>query len=105
VFAGGGGKAISMTEKYAPRLTDKVMEWTMTRMQQSDEPPRPLEENGLDKASGNLEERGGGITYVSESSLYTKASLHPVLTTALLLGAGLAFAAFWRPTQEANGRN
>lgn len=104
VFAGGGGKAISMTEKYAPRLTDKVMEWTMTRMQKSDEPPRPLEDNGLDKAAGELEERGGGHAYVAESSLYTKASLHPVVTTALVVGAGLAIAALWRPTQS-NGHN
>ncbi|HEX8140980.1 MAG TPA: SDR family oxidoreductase [Pyrinomonadaceae bacterium] len=100
VFAGGGGKAISMTEKYAPRLTDKVMEWTMTRMQKSDEPPRPLEDNGLDKPSGELKERGGGHTYVAESSLYTKASRHPVVTTAVLLGASLAIAALWRPTRE-----
>ncbi|HEY6186121.1 MAG TPA: SDR family oxidoreductase [Pyrinomonadaceae bacterium] len=104
VFAGGGGKAISMSEKYAPRLTDKVMEWTMTRMQKSDEPPRPLEDNGLDKAAGGLEERGGGHAYVAESSLYTKASLHPVVTTALVVGAGLAIAALWRPTQS-NGHN
>jgi short-subunit dehydrogenase len=100
VFAGGGGKAISMTEKYAPRLTDRVMEWTMTHMQKSDEPPRPLEDNGLDKAAGELKERGGGHAYVAESSLYTKASLHPVVTTALLLGAGLAIGALWHPTRE-----
>lgn len=100
VFAGGGGKAISMTEKYAPRLTDKVMEWTMTEMQKSDEPPRPREDNGLDRPSGQLEERGGGHAYVAETSLYTKASLHPVLTTALVLGAGLAIAALWRPTEQ-----
>jgi len=100
VFAGGGGKAISMTEKYAPRLTDKVMEWTMTDMQKSNEPPRPLEDNGLDHPSGELEERGGGHAYVAETSLYTKASLHPLMTTAILLGAGLTIAALWRPTQQ-----
>lgn len=97
LFAGGGGKAISMTEKYAPRLTDKVMEWTMPRLQKSNEPPRPLEDNGLDKPSGNLEERGGGHAYVAQTSLYTKASLHPIVTTAVLLGAGLAIGALWRP--------
>jgi short-subunit dehydrogenase len=104
VFAGGGGKAISMTEKYAPRLTDKVMEWTMTDMQKSNEPPRPREDNGLDHPSGELQERGGGHAYVAETSLYTKASLHPLMTTALLLGAGLTIAALWRPTQT-NGHS
>lgn len=102
VFAGGGGKAISMAETYAPRLTDKVMEWTMTEMQKSSEPPRPREDNGLDKPSGQLQERGGGHAYVAETSLYTKATLHPILTTALVVGAGLAIAALWRPIQ-ANG--
>ncbi|MGB7924696.1 MAG: SDR family oxidoreductase [Pyrinomonadaceae bacterium] len=92
VFAGGGGKAISVAEKYAPRLTDKVMEWTMDEMQQSGKPPRRREQNGLYKASGKLKERGGYEGHVMESSLYTKASLHPLMTTALVVGAGLTIA-------------
>ena len=104
VFAGGGGKAISVSGKYAPRLMDKAMEWTMLEMQQSDRPPRrSREDNGLYKASGELKERGEYGGHVSESSLYTTASLHPLTTTALILGvAGLTFAAFWRPW-EMNG--
>jgi short-subunit dehydrogenase len=104
VFAGGGGKALSVSEKYMPRLTDKAMEWTMLEMQQSDRPPRRRrEDNGLDKASGALKERGLYEGHTSESSLYTKASLHPATTAALVLGvAGLALAALWRPWQ-ANG--
>lgn len=105
VFAGGGGKAISVSEKYAPRLTDKAMEWTMESMQQSDRPPRSREDNGLYKAAGQLKERGQYEGHVSESSLYTKASLHPLTTTALVLGvAGLAIAALWRPWAT-NGTN
>jgi short-subunit dehydrogenase len=105
VFAGGGGKAISMSEKYAPRLTDKAMEWTMMEMQKSDRPPRSREDNGLYKASGELNERGRYEGHTSESSLYTKASLHPLTTTALVLGvAGLTIAALLRPWQS-NGAN
>jgi short-subunit dehydrogenase len=105
VFAGGGGKAISVSEKYAPRLTDKAMEWTMMEMQKSERPPRDREDNGLYKASGELKERGEYEGHVAESSLYTKASLHPATAAALVLGAaGLALAAFWRPWQ-ANGTN
>lgn len=104
VFAGGGGKAISIAEKYAPRLTDKVMEWTMDDMQQSGKPARPREQNGLYKASGKLKERGGYEGHVMESSLYTKASLRPLMTTALVVGAGLAIAGLWR-SASSNGGN
>ena len=34
--------------------------------------------------------------HVAESSLYTKATLHPLITVALLFGSGLAFAALLR---------
>jgi hypothetical protein len=106
VFAGGGGKALSAAEKFAPRLTDKLMEWTMIDMQKSGKPPRRRrEDNGLYKASGKLKERGGYEGHVAESSLYTRASLHPLMTTALVLGAaGVAFAALRRPAPS-NGGN
>jgi hypothetical protein len=40
-----------------------------------------------------------------ESSLYTKASLHPLLTGALFVGAGLAAAALLAPRRASgNGR-
>lgn len=107
VFAGGGGKAISVSEKYAPRLTDKAMELTMMSLQKSDRPARPRSDNGLYRASGRLQERGEYEGHVAESSLYTKASLHPLKTAALVLGAaGLAFAALTLARQQngANGR-
>jgi short-subunit dehydrogenase len=104
VFAGGGGKALSMSERYAPRLTDKVMELTMIDQQKSDHPPRPRSDNGLYKASvRKLEERGGHEGHVAETSLYTKASLHPLWTTAIALGTGLAIAALWRSSQQEQG--
>jgi len=99
-FAGGAGKAIAAGEKYAPRLTDKVMEATMFRMQRLGEPPSRPRDGGLYEASGELVERGGRSAYVMESSLYSKASLHPFVTTALVFGAGLALAALL-PTRAA----
>ena len=104
VFAGGGGKALSVSEKYAPRLTDKAMEWAAIDLQKSDRPARNRGD-GLYAASGELRERGPYKGHTAESSLYTKASLHPLATTALVLGvAGLALAALWRPSQS-NGAN
>lgn len=97
VFAGGGGKAMSMMENYAPRLGDKVMEATMFDAQKLDEPARPRGDGGLYEASGELKERSGDDYRVMESSLYSKASLHPLLTGALIAGAGLAAVALLLP--------
>ncbi|MGB8507768.1 MAG: SDR family oxidoreductase [Pyrinomonadaceae bacterium] len=103
-FVGGGGKALSMAETYAPRLTDKVMEWTMPGIQRSDKPARDRALNGLFDASGELIERGGYPGHVAESSAYTKASLHPLVTGALVLGLGTVVAALWRNAQT-GGKN
>lgn len=101
VFAGGGGKAISMSGHYAPRVTDKVMEWSMYQMQKSDEPAtRARDDNGLYKPSGELRERGETKLPVFERSLYTKASLHPFVTGAIIAGAGVALAALLLPLQS-----
>jgi hypothetical protein len=93
VYVGGGGKALSVFEKYAPRLGDKVMESYMFEAQQQDGPAGARGDGGLYEASGELKERSGDDRVVLESSLYTKASLHPLLTGALFVGAGLAAAA------------
>jgi short-subunit dehydrogenase len=94
VYVGGGGKALSLAGKYAPRLADKFMEAVGFDAQQQDGPRAGAHDDaGLYEASGNLKERSGDDRVVFESSLYTKASLHPVLTGALLVGAGLATAA------------
>jgi short-subunit dehydrogenase len=105
VFAGGGGKAISMSGHYAPRVTDKVMEWSMFEMQKSQEPPqRSRDENGLYTASGELRERGRYEGPIFERSIYTKASLHPFVTGAIIAGAGIALAALLLPLQSDGGK-
>lgn len=94
VFAGAGGKLISAQGYHAPRLTDKYME-TFIIDQQKTEHPKNGAKDGLYGAAGALEERGGYEGHVAESSLYTKATLHPLMTTALAVGAGLTLAAFF----------
>ena len=95
VFVGGGGKGLTLLGNYAPRTTDKVMEWTMFDLQQSERPARPREQHSLDKPSGPSAERGHYDGHVAESSLYTKGSLHPLITGGLILaGAGLAYATY-----------
>lgn len=93
VFVGAAGKALSMFGRYAPRTADKVMEATMLGQTRSDEPAGPTPLEGLyESHDSRLAERGTYDGRVAESSLYTKASLHPVLTgAAFALGAaGLA---------------
>ena len=97
VFVGAGGKALSLMGEYAPRLTDKYMEATMMSQQKSDEPASGHHDDGLyESRDSSLRERGDYEGHVSESSLYTKASLHPVLTSAAVaLGAaGLAYGLY-----------
>lgn len=100
VFVGAGGKGISLIGYYAPRFMDKLMESIFGPMQKSRRLPKPREDNGLDRPSGRLEERGGYRGHVAETSLYTQASLHPVLAGAALIGAGLAIAALWRGSEN-----
>jgi short-subunit dehydrogenase len=96
VFVGAGGKALSTSGRFAPRLTDKVMEATLFDLQQTDKPSPEDRSDGLFDASEDLRERGGYQGHVAESSLYTKAALHPLVTSAVLLGSSLALAAWWR---------
>lgn len=102
VFAGGAGKMMSAVGRMAPRLTDKVME-SMFDIQQSDRPEENRSNNSLYGPTTGLKERGGRAAYVSERSLYTQASLHPVMTGAVVAVAGLTLAALLRP-RSSNGK-
>ncbi len=113
VFAGGGGKMISVAGNLMPRWLDKLMETAVFKMQQSDRPERNRTRHSLYEPQGdatngsttnqttihsinNLQERGGYSGHVAESSVYTKASLHPLTTAALLAVATLSVAGLVR---------
>ena len=91
VVVGGAAKVMTLLEKLAPRVTDKVMGATMERLQRSDRPPRgddslfmaPLVEKS---------ERGVYAGKVRERSLYTALALHPGAALGMALGVGLALA-------------
>ncbi|HEX8687871.1 MAG TPA: SDR family oxidoreductase [Pyrinomonadaceae bacterium] len=103
VYVGGGGKALSVMGKYAPRLSDRLMEAVGFEAQQQDWPPGARGDGGLYEASGELKERSGDPRFVMESSAYTKASLHPLLTGALFGVAGLAAVALLSRPRRADG--
>ena len=93
LFVGGAAKALSVFGKFAPRTFDKIMETTMLGQTRSGEEASPTPLEGLyESHDERLSERGTYEGHVSETSAYTTASLHPVLTGALALGAaGLAY--------------
>lgn len=103
LFVGAGGKGLAMLGQYAPRLADRIMATdTFAGVQQKPYPRlRPREANGLDHPSEHLAERGGYEGHVAETSLYTQATMHPVLAGAIVVGTGVAVAALWRATQDA----
>jgi short-subunit dehydrogenase len=101
IFAGGAGKAFSSFEKYAPRLTDRFMEATLFNIQKTDEPAQNRNGAGLYEAGVGLKERGRYTGHVAESSVYTRATMHPWLTGAILGAAGVAVAAVMGSRQKA----
>lgn len=93
VTVGGGGRVLSGLGATAPRLTDRVMEGLFFSGQRKDE-PRRRDADSLHAPSGaDLEERGEYEGHVAETSLYTTARLHPVLTAAAVLAAAVAITA------------
>ena len=96
VYVGFGGKFLSVAGERAPRLTDAAMEAVFFRIQRSESPSPPNRRDSLHAPSMDGEERGGYPGHVAESSIYTKASLHPLLAGAAVFGAGLALAAWLR---------
>jgi short-subunit dehydrogenase len=93
LFVGGGAKALSVLGNVAPRLADRILEGRVTRGTESARPRRPPEANALERPSPVTAVRGDYPGHVAKSSLYTRASLHP-LATGAALAALLALAAF-----------
>jgi short-subunit dehydrogenase len=89
VYVGGSGAANAAMGHLAPRLTDKYMERVMISGTKSDRPARPRERNALDQPSERLAERGDYHGRVAGTSAFARASQHPVLTGAALVGAGV----------------
>jgi short-subunit dehydrogenase len=93
VYVGAGGKMNALLGHYTPRAADKAMETMVMSGTESDKPPQPREQSGLDRPSEHLAERGDYEGHVASSSAYTQMSLHPVITGAAIIGAGLALSA------------
>jgi short-subunit dehydrogenase len=95
VTVGGGGKVLAKAGNLAPQLTDKVIGATMFNVQKSDRPRPANHDDNLYTPSSDGEERGGYPGHVAESSIFTKATLHPIIAGSLIAGLGFAAWASW----------
>jgi short-subunit dehydrogenase len=92
VFVGAGGKALSLMGQGAPRLSDALMELALFDLQQTTKPNDSMLHRSLHEPSGFSTERGNYGGHVAESSLYTRAALHPWIIGGLLsAGFGIGY--------------
>jgi short-subunit dehydrogenase len=96
LYVGGGGKMFAEAGHHLPRVTDKLIEATMFDLQRSDRPKPGNRPDSLYAPLSDGKERGGYPGHVAESSVYTKASVHPLIAGSVLAGLGLAAFAAWR---------
>jgi short-subunit dehydrogenase len=87
MFIGSAAKIVSTMNKVSPRLTDKFVGRTVMQGTHSGQ-PRSERRDALHHPSEDLRERGDYPGLVRQS-LYTHASMHPMLTASLAALAGL----------------
>jgi short-subunit dehydrogenase len=92
-FVGDAAAVRSAMATYAPRAADMFMESTIDSMQNSGQPATGRREDGLYTTNSDLRERGAPERFTLEDSPYQRAKMHPILTGALAVGAGLGIAA------------
>lgn len=95
IRAGGGSKAIAMLDYFAPRLTDRLMGGMMIDQQKSGRAEH-RQSFALHEPGTEMRERGSYPHHVCKTSLYTEASMHPVITTTVIAGALFGLAALSR---------
>lgn len=84
MYVGSQAKILSILGKAFPRITDKVEEYYLYPTQHISKPSRPKDDSALHKSGYGLHARGTSEGWKRKSSLYVKASKHPVLSTVLL---------------------
>ena len=92
-FVGEAAALHSAMATYAPRLSDKMNEAIIDAAQNSGKPAQSSRPDGLHETNSQLRERGDESRFTLEESAYQRAKIHPLLTGALAVGAGLGIAA------------
>lgn len=89
-YVGSGSRGLSALGHYAPRIADKILPPVFYSQSESDQPSRPLDQNNLDHAMGELKESGSYEGFVRPISVYTEATTHPGASAAVAGGAAAA---------------
>ena len=84
IFVGGGGKMFVMGKEFAPGAYDELAPAIIALQKRSEPPRNPL--GALHKPALAGQERGDPPIYVMRTSAYTRATLHPLTTTAVATG-------------------
>jgi NAD(P)-dependent dehydrogenase (short-subunit alcohol dehydrogenase family) len=92
IFVGGGSKFVSSVNARMPAVADWLNRRFTSGMQFRDAPARH-KDGALHAPAGDGHVHGDYAGHVMQSSAYTRASLHPVVTAAALTVAGVALAA------------
>jgi short-subunit dehydrogenase len=101
IFIGSAGRLLSIANRTFPRLMDRVGETYLTSQQtRPGAGTRAGQEGTLHRPGVGGRVHGRYPGYVMNRSLYTRASLHPLLTGAVLLTAGVAAAAILSHTHR-----
>jgi short-subunit dehydrogenase len=92
VYVGGGGRVLSALGETMPRAMDWISEKILMNQEYRNEPPRNPR-GTLFEPGANGQVHGEHPGYVMKTSLYTRASLHPLITGTLLAAVGLSAVA------------
>jgi NAD(P)-dependent dehydrogenase (short-subunit alcohol dehydrogenase family) len=92
IFVGGGGKAFVMGKEFAPGAYDELAPAIIALQKRSEPPRNPL--GALHAPAHAGKERGDPPIYVMRTSAYTRATLHPLTTTAVAIGLAASAALF-----------
>ncbi|WP_210488935.1 SDR family oxidoreductase [Rufibacter aurantiacus] len=89
IMVGGGAKVMSTLNKRIPGVMDWVSSKMMSKGQLKDEPDTSRRDS-LHRSVSDARVHGNHDGYVMKTSLYTRAVMHPKVTSAIALAAGAA---------------
>ncbi|MBZ5487832.1 SDR family oxidoreductase [Halomonas aquamarina] len=92
MYVGGGGRLMAALGHCAPGLMDKIMSAKVVDLQQTSQVEH-RRHFALQEPATDMRERARYSRHVFKSSLYSRASRHPVLTTTVLAGALVSLVA------------
>lgn len=94
IYVGSSARTLSLLNRTAPRLADKIGS-TFLYSEQLGDGPAPRREGALYQSSGGGRVRGGHRGYINRTSVYSRASRHPLVTGAVLAAAGAGLYALF----------